>query len=267
MNDFGTLTWVKKMDDCGYGVIIKENMGVYGDTAGPNLPLRSERRERMLTQKAIAGILGQAELFRGLDEPGRFAVAVECVQRDLARRQYLFHEGTAADAVYILFSGSVQLIKSGDSGRDVVIRTIKPGEIFAEAVLFERDNYPVSAVALKKSTLIRLGRNEFFRLLDERNFRNRFLASLMGRLKYLTNLVFRISAYDVETRFCLFLMEQYGRKEEYILQISKKDIAAAIGATPETLSRLVLRMKKRGMTWKGKTIRLKKGFWEKFVVK
>jgi len=181
-------------------------------------------------------------------------------------REYLFHEGQKADAVYVLFSGSIQLVKSDAGGRDVVIRTVKPGEIFAEAILFERDNYPVSAVALKKSTLIRLGRSEFFDLLDDRGFRNGFLASLMGRLRYLTDRIFRLSVYDVEIRFFLFLAEQYGKKEEYILPMSKKDFAAAIGTIPETLSRLVLRMKKQGkMTWKGTTIRMKKGFWEKFT--
>lgn len=218
----------------------------------------------MLTQKAMAGILGQAELFKGLSEADRLAVAAVCIPRELSRREYLFHEGQKADAVYVLYSGSVQLVKCGDGGRDVVIRTVKPGDIFAEAVLFERDNYPVSAVTLKRSTLIRLGRIEFFRLLDSRDFRNSFLASLMGRLRYLTNQLFRISVYDVEKRFCLFLAEQYGKKAEYVLPISKKDVAAAIGTTPESLSRILPKMKKRGMTWTGKTIRFKAGFWEKF---
>jgi len=218
----------------------------------------------MLNQKAMAGVLGQAELFHGLLEAQRLALAAVSVEREVSRKQYLFHEGQRADAIYVLFSGSMQLVKSDGAGREVVIRTVKPGEIFAEAVLFERDNYPVSAVALKKSTLIRIGRADFFRLMDDRDFRDSFLASLMGRLRYLTSLVFRISAHDVETRFCLFLAEQYGRKDEYLLQISKKDVAAAIGVTPETLSRLVLKMKRRGMTWKGKTVRLRKGFWKKF---
>jgi len=220
----------------------------------------------MLTQKAIAGILGQAELFRGLQEPERLAVAAVCITREFTRREYIFHEGQKADAVFVLYSGSVQLVKCGEAGKDVVIRTVKPGDVFAEAVLFERDSYPVSAVTLKRSTLIRLGRSDFFRLLEERKFRDSFLASLMGRLRYLTNLVFRISVYDVEKRFCLFLAEQYGKKEEYVLSISKKDIAAAIGATPETLSRMMFKMKKRGMTWKGKMIRFRKGFWERFEI-
>jgi len=220
----------------------------------------------MLSQKAIAGILGQAELFRGLRDSERLAVATVSVPRDVARGDYIFHEGQKADAVYVLYSGSVQLVKCGEAGKDVVVRTVKPGEVFAEAVLFERDNYPVSALALKKCTLIKLGRGDFFRLLDSREFRDSFLASLMGRLRYLTNQLFRFSAYDVETRFCLFLSEQYGKKEEYILPISKKDIAAAIGATPETLSRMVLKMKKRGMAWKGKSIKMKKGFWERMEI-
>ena len=217
----------------------------------------------MLSQKAIAGVLGQAELFRGIPESGRLELAAVCTLKELARREYLFHEGRGADAVYVLYSGSMQLVKSADDGRDVVIRTVEPGQIFAEAVLFERDNYPVSAVALKRSVLIRLGRSEFLRLMDRSEFRNGFLASLMGRLRYLTDQILRLSVYDVETRFFLFLSEQYGKKEEYVLTISKKDIAAAIGTTPESLSRLVLKMKKRGMQWSGRTIRLRKGFWAK----
>jgi len=221
----------------------------------------------MLTSRAIAGILGQAELFRGLPEPDRVSLAAVCSQKELARRDYLFHEGQRADAVYVLFSGSIQLVKTADRGREVVIRTVGPGEIFAEAVLFERDNYPVSAMALKRSTLIRLGRTDFFRLLDVPEFRNRFLASLMGRLRYLTERILRLSAYDVEARFFLFLAEQYGRKETYNLLLSNKDLAAAIGATPETLSRLLMRLKKqRKIILAGKVLQLKKGFWEKFEV-
>jgi CRP-like cAMP-binding protein len=40
-------------------------------------------------------------------------------------------------------------------------------------------------------------------------------------------------------------------------KLSKKDFAAAIGTTPETLSRLILRLKKEGrIEWEGKTIRV-----------
>ena len=52
-----------------------------------------------------------------------------------------------------------------------------------------------------------------------------------------------------------FLREQYGDRKTVHLAVSKKDIAAAIGTTPETLSRLILKLKKRRiLVWKGRTI-------------
>jgi CRP-like cAMP-binding protein len=73
-----------------------------------------------------------------------------------------------------------------------------------------------------------------------------------------------LAAYDVEQRFFRFLLQQFGRKEEYVVPLSKKDFAAAIGTIPETLSRLLLRLKKEGKAvWEKNVIRLRKGFWER----
>jgi CRP-like cAMP-binding protein len=69
----------------------------------------------------------------------------------------------------------------------------------------------------------------------------------------------------VEERFFFFLQEQFGRRQEYRISLSKKDIARAIGTIPETLSRLLLRLKKeKKIRWEGETLRLAGGFWKRF---
>ena len=60
------------------------------------------------------------------------------------------------------------------------------------------------------------------------------------------------------------LRNRYGEREGYTVSLSKKSIAAEIGTTPETLSRLVQRLEAaKVLTWKGKVVRLRRGFWIK----
>jgi hypothetical protein len=44
--------------------------------------------------------------------------------------------------------------------------------------------------------------------------------------------------------------------------VTKRDVAAAIDALPETLSRLLLKLKEEGaVQWEGENLRVRKGFW------
>jgi len=59
------------------------------------------------------------------------------------------------------------------------------------------------------------------------------------------------------------IYDRYGREEDITVSLSKKDVAALIGTTQESLSRLIHRWQgEELMSWKGRRIRLKRGFWE-----
>ena len=207
-------------------------------------------------------LLAGAEFFAGLSPDGRNALAALCVRRELEKRDTLFLEGQRARAVFMLASGTIQLVKTSVAGKEVVIRTVQPGEVFAEAVLFEHDTYPVTALAVKTSVVYELPKREFLRLLDQRVFRDDFIRSLARRLRYLTERILFLSVADVEERFFRFLLSHYGRKERYELTIPKKDIAAEIGVTPETFSRLIRRLeKRRKLRLRGRVLTVPPGAW------
>lgn len=135
--------------------------------------------------------------------------------------------------------------------------------MFGEAAIFENRVYPASAVAVNKSGVYALPVANFLRILDDRNVRNEFIASLMKKLRYLTQRLHEISTYDVEERFFRFLRDHFGERYSYDIDMSKKDLAAAIGTVPETLSRLILRLEKRGIITWGKRLEIQPRFWEK----
>ena len=165
--------------------------------------------------------------------------------------------------MYLLVQGAVQLYRDTSDGREIVIKTIQPGETFAEAILFEHDRFPVSAVTLEPSFLLLLPRRQISCLLDNAKFRDAFVAMLMQKMRYLSDRIVYLTAQDVEGRFRGFLESSYGRRESYSLPISKKDIAAEIGTNPETLSRLFARLRREGkLETRGRALRVRPGFWK-----
>jgi CRP-like cAMP-binding protein len=207
-------------------------------------------------------LLAQTSLFGHLSASHRRALAEVCRPVEFRRRAVLFEEGRRGDAFFLLARGRVQLHKTAPDGREIVIKVVQPGETFAEVILFEEARYPVTAVALTDGLLLKILRRDLQRLLAEETFRNDFIAMLMRKQRYLAERIRQLSTQSVEQRFFHFLREQYGAAERIELGISRKALAAAIGVTPETLSRLLRRLQAAGdLIGRGRMLNFRTGFW------
>lgn len=210
-------------------------------------------------------LIRSAKFFGGLSEAACGKLAALSYRKTVKKRDILFMEESKGSAVYLLVSGDIQLVKTNLDGKETVIKTVKQGELFAEVILFEKPRYPVTAIARTEAEVIELPRAGFLKLLDESEFRNDFMAMLMAKQRYLAARIQQLTSMDVKGRFVEFLREHYGEKETITPGLSKKDIASAIGATPETFSRLLQKLEKRGdFKWDGKTIRTEPEFWDMF---
>lgn len=217
----------------------------------------------MLHESNREEILSRIGLFENITEGNLRALGEICLERDVAKGQVLFREGDKGYSLYILVTGGVQLHKTAPDGREVVIKVVRPGEMFGEVILFEQERYPVSAVALRPSRLYVVPKHQFACLLAREEFRRDFLASLMGKMRYLADRIRYLTSHDVEDRLLRFLEEQFGRSSRIVCPMSKKQVAAAIGATPETLSRLLLRLRQENkLSWEGRTIEVAEAAWE-----
>lgn len=200
-------------------------------------------------------LLAESNFFKELSLETLKSLAAIASTRELKKRETLFREGDPGRAIYLLRRGSLQLHKTAPDGNEVVIKIVRPSEVFAEVVLFERENYPVTAIALASSEVIVFPRSDVHALLANVTFRNDFIAMLMRKQRYLAERLVQQQAQDVEERLLWFLKEQFGNQKVVTLPFSKKDLAGAIGTTPETLSRLILKLKKRKiLTASGKTL-------------
>lgn len=207
--------------------------------------------------------LARTPLFRGLGPAALELLAAQSRRVGLARGEHLFREGQPGSELYTVAKGAVRLYKLSAAGQETTVRIVEAPEIFGEAVFYRHLTYPVGAVAIKYSTLLAIPRAALRALLAEESFRDEFIASLVEKLRYLSGRVHELTACDVEERFLRFVRAQCGAAEVCSLDLPKKEIASAIGATPETLSRLILRLRERGdIEWKGNTLRVRKGLWD-----
>ena len=204
------------------------------------------------------------DLFGGLTN--RSLEKLETVQkrRTVAAGSILFLEGHEGSYLYRLISGSIRLFRSTPDGREVTIHLVEPGDLFAEIVLFERDTYPASAVAVEDSLVSVIDRARIHDLLGDARFRDDFLKNLVGKMRFLSQQLYVLTTMDVEERLARFLETRLGRFETVRFSLSKKETAAAISVRPETLSRVLTRLDEAGLLrWKRGTIEASPEFWKR----
>ncbi len=212
----------------------------------------------------VFAIISHVKFFDGISRESKEILAKRCLPSQRTKGSVLFHEGEPGEAMFLLVRGRVQLHKLSPDGREAVIKVIKPGEVFAEAILFEKKFYPVTAVALTEIFFFKLMRRDLLDILRQEDFRNDFIAMLLRKQRYLADKIQQLTSQDVEQRLRAFLLEQYGKQDEIRIEINKKQLAAAIGATPETLSRLLQDLKiRKCLNWKQGIIAVTAEFWER----
>ena len=87
-------------------------------------------------------------------------LAIGSEQRDIARGEFLFNAGDEADAGYIVQRGSFRV---EDRGAEIIAG---PGALIGELALIVAMRRPCSAVAVEHSTVVRLARSLFQRVLE-----------------------------------------------------------------------------------------------------
>lgn len=99
--------------------------------------------------------------FAGLSEVQLQDLALMTRVVDLPAGACVFREGDAGDAMYLLVSGAVRIVRG-----DTLLATLSPGAVFGEMALLLDAPRSATAEAAQPSRLARLGRDGFDELLE-----------------------------------------------------------------------------------------------------
>lgn len=166
----------------------------------------------------------------------------------------LFQQGAPAERFFLVRDGMIKLYRLSPEGDEKIIEIVHPGQTFAEAVLFmgERARYPVNADAISETRLYGFDQKTFLGLLRESpEACFGLLASMSRRLHMLVNQIESLTLQNATYRLVAYLLDQIpsGVKHSPDLQLTtpKGVIASHLAIQPETLSRILAKLRKGGL--------------------
>lgn len=89
------------------------------------------------------------------------------VAKKYKKNEVIFDEGGAALFYYQVIEGNIRMYNSNPDGKEFTQGFFSNGSSFGEPPLLIDETYPATAVAMQDSTVVKLSKEKFLRILDE----------------------------------------------------------------------------------------------------
>jgi CRP-like cAMP-binding protein len=168
------------------------------------------------------------------------------------KKQIVFSQGDAADAVFYIQAGKIKLTVVSSQGKEAVVAMLEPGSFFGEGCLAAQLVCMTTATAAEDSTLVRIDKQAMIRTLhDDPTFSALFLTYLLARnIRIQEDLVDQLfNSSEKRLARILILMAHFGKEgkpETVIPKISQETLAEMIGTTRSRVSFFLNRFRKLG---------------------
>jgi CRP/FNR family transcriptional regulator len=196
-------------------------------------------------------LLRRIPLFAGLEDEAVRALASRAETNVYAPGERIISQSDETQAFFIVLSGRAKIFRGTPEGKEQTLYLVEAGQPFCFCTAFTDKPYPVNVTALEKSRVASvpsedmedLARREPLLLL-------KIMQTLAGRLLETMNLVESLALHGTQKRIARFLRHSEGccaarPGEPFTLHISHAEMARIVGTTPETLSRVIQRFKRR----------------------
>ena len=190
-------------------------------------------------------VLGEVAIFRGLSAAVTAEVARSVQILSLPKRAPVYAAGERPKALYHVMSGHLKVAVSSPEGGEKVIEILSPNQLFGVAELFGDASYVSSVEAVTPVVALAIGRDATLRAIEQDPcVSRRMLAALAQRQSSIEREIaadcFQSGSAKVVDYLCRLAGPSLGAGQDLVLEleIPKHVMAARLGFTPETLSRI-----------------------------
>jgi CRP-like cAMP-binding protein len=169
----------------------------------------------------------------------------------------LLREGQSPDGLFVVLRGRVNLVRAVDGGRDIILSSLGPGDVFGEACAVEGVGASTTAVAAVASDIARIPADVLAaHLRRDPNTMARLMRLMSQKLRDVESIASGLALCDVEERLrqtLVRLAKRQGRHspadDGWILAPvpTQSELARMVGSCRETVSRTLSSMARSGL--------------------
>lgn len=210
--------------------------------------------------KAALVAMEGASPFRNVPEEARQALFKSGHLLSLKSGALLFQHGEPGGSMFVVVNGLIEVSVLTPDGRKVSLNRLGTGECFGEISMIDGMPRTADGVALSDTRLLSINRDAFFdaaRRHPELGFA--MVQLLCERVRWLSDSVEDYAILPLERRLARRLQVLFDRfgGEKRSIEIAQMDLADFVGATRESVNKILIAWRKRGLISMGrKTIHL-----------
>lgn len=212
----------------------------------------------MVSESDLSSWLQKTLVFQGLSKPQLAPIVQIARLRVFDKGELLFSQGSDATGFFVVKRGRVKVFRVSPTGKEQILNIFESGENFAEVAALDGKPFPASAAALEPTELLFFPRGAFLELLHQHpDIAINMLISLSQHLRHLTGIIEELSFKDVPQRLATYLLKlsHFGTSKPsqrhpihvVTLDLTKSQLAAALGTIPATLSRAFYYLSSEGL--------------------
>lgn len=168
----------------------------------------------------------------------------------VTKNSVIHHEGDTCESIGVIVSGKVDIVSYSFQGKELILNSLKVGEIFGNNLIFSSEPiYKGDVIAKEKCVIAFINKeNLLFLLQNNKEFLELYLKAQSDFGKSLNARIQLLSFTNAEER-----LQYYASKNDNVIIFKNvTTLAAQIGIQRETLSRLLTSLVKRHLIKKEK---------------
>jgi len=194
-------------------------------------------------------------VFKDVEAPTLEQIASAKACNLYKKGEVIFSSGEAPRGLFCIHQGKVKVFKTGDEGRDQIVRFAKSGDVVGYRSLLSGESYNLSAAAIDDTMICCIPKETFFGMLrQDGQFTMEMIQLLSGQLRQAEEQLVHLAQKPVRERLAetlLILKEVYGTENgddsPLNVKLSRDELAAVVGTATETLVRTIADLKRENL--------------------